>query len=394
MPGGLTRVGAQENSTTIANRFGAISKDTWVIASEPEKHEILSSQLGVNDGYTEGAELPSRVVENLFWMGRYMERAENNLRFIRTLFMQMNGIEQLPSECKKVLLQAATQLTSTYPGFVNNSALLNDPDAELRSLILDRDRVGSVTYAVSSLLSCAEQLPGLLSSDSQHIINNIADEIDTLSGRLGGDFLSAPEEPLGSLISSLLALVGIVNESMIRDTGWLFVELGRRLERASQTASLVRSLLFTRFDDSQESIILESLGMTVESLISYRRRFGGTLRINSMLELVLMDASNPRSVDYQLKSIVNTIYALPRERRTTELSAQLRFVMEAQSKVQLSKISQLSSADQDTNTRSDLDQLCAQIHQLLGEASNALSVEYFTQAEGPLHLLEYSGSVS
>jgi uncharacterized alpha-E superfamily protein len=293
-----------------------------------------------------------------------------------------------------VLLQAATQLTSTYPGFVNNSALLNDPDAELRSLILDRDRVGSVTYAVSSLLSCAEQLPGLLSSDSQHIINNIADEIDTLSGRLGGDFLSAPEEPLGSLISSLLALVGIVNESMIRDTGWLFVELGRRLERASQTASLVRSLLFTRFDDSQESIILESLGMTVESLISYRRRFGGTLRINSMLELVLMDASNPRSVDYQLKSIVNTIYALPRERRTTELSAQLRFVMEAQSKVQLSKISQLSSADQDTNTRSDLDQLCAQIHQLLGEASNALSVEYFTQAEGPLHLLEYSGSVS
>jgi uncharacterized circularly permuted ATP-grasp superfamily protein/uncharacterized alpha-E superfamily protein len=394
MPGGLTRVGAQENSTTIANRFGAISKDTWVIASEPEKHEILSSQLGVNDGYTEGAELPSRVVENLFWMGRYMERAENNLRFIRTLFMQMNGIEQLPSECKKVLLQAATQLTSTYPGFVNNSALLNDPDAEFRSLILDRDRVGSVTYAVSSLLSCAEQLPGLLSSDSQHIINNIADEIDTLSGRLGGDFLSAPEEALGSLISSLLALVGIVNESMIRDTGWLFVELGRRLERASQTASLVRSLLFTRFDDSQESIILESLGMTVESLISYRRRFGGTLRINSMLELVLMDASNPRSVDYQLKSIVNTIYALPRERRTTELSAQLRFVMEAQSKVQLSKISQLSSADQDTNTRSDLDQLCAQIHQLLGEASNALSVEYFTQAEGPLHLLEYSGSVS
>ncbi len=392
MPGGLTRVGAKQNSTAIANRFGAVSKDTWIIASEPEKHEILSSQLGVNDGYTEGAELPSRVVENLFWMGRYMERAENSLRYIRTLFMQMNGIEQLPTDCKSVLLQAATQLTSTYPGFVNNTPLQNDPDAELLSLILDRDRVGSVTYAVSSLLSCAEQLPGLLSSDSQHIINNIADQIDTLSSRLRGDFLSAPEEPLGSLISNLLALVGIVNESMIRDTGWLFVELGRRLERASQTASLVRALLFTHFDDSQESIILESLGMTVESLISYRRRFGGSLKINSMLELVLMDASNPRSVDYQLKSIVNTIYALPRERRTTELSAQLRFVMEAQSKVQLSKISQLCRTDQDANTRSELDQLCAQIHQLLGEASNAISVEYFTRVQGPLRLLQYSGS--
>lgn len=394
LPGGLTRVGATESATTIANHLGSFSKDTWVTASEPEKHEILSSQLGVDTGYTEGAELPSRVVENLFWMGRYMERAETSLRYIRTLFIQLNGVQSLPETVQTMLLRAATHLTSTYPGFMNDGARNTDLNTELLSIILDADRIGSVAHSVASVLSCAEQLPGLLSSDSQRIINQIADEIETLTPQLRGGFLSAPEEPLGPLLSNLLALSGIVNESMIRDTGWLFVELGRRIERATQTASLIRSLLFTRLDQFQESILLEALGMTVESLISYRRRFGGALKINYMLELVVMDASNPRSIEYQLKSIVNTIYALPRERRTTELSAQLRFVMEAQSKVQLSKINQLSLSDEESSTRSELDQLCAQVHQLLGDASNALSVEYFTHDQGPQQLVEYVGSLN
>ncbi|RBP51268.1 circularly permuted type 2 ATP-grasp protein [Arenicella xantha] len=394
LPGGLTRVGATESATTIANHLGSFSKDTWVTASEPEKHEILSAQLGVVSGYTEGAELPSRVVENLFWMGRYMERAETSLRYVRTLFIQLNGVQSLPQTCRATMLKAATHITSTYPGFVNNSELLNNPNSELLSILLDQNRIGSVAHSVTALIACAEQLPGLLSSDSQRIINQITDELDMLASDLSGDFLSAPEEPLGPLLSNLLALAGIVNESMIRDTGWLFVELGRRMERASQTASLLRALLFSRLGDFQESITLETLGMSVESLISYRRRFGGALKTNYMLELVLMDASNPRSIEYQLKSIVNTIYALPRERRTTELSAQLRFVMEAQSKVQLSKISQLSIADAVSESRMELDQLCGQIHKLLGDAYNALSVEYFTQAAGPQQLVEYVGNLN
>ena len=392
LPGGLTRVGAHESSTMIANHLGSFSKDTWILASEPEKHEILLPQIGADTGFTEGAELPSRVVENLFWMGRYMERAESSLRFIRTLFVQLNGIRQLPENCRHILLRALTHLTSTYPGFVNEPSILAAPDDELLSLILDRDRIGTVTNGISSLMSCAEQLPGLLSSDSQRIINDIADETQTLGSTLRGDFLTAPEESLDPLISSLLALSGIVNESMIRDTGWLFVELGRRIERASQTSSLVRSLLFTRFGNADEAILLESLGMTVESIISYRRRYGGSLNINNMLEMVLMDVSNPRSLEYQLKSIVNTIYALPRERRTTELSAQLRHVMEAQSKVQLSKISGLSNADAATDTRPELDQLCAEVHASLAASSQALSQEYFVHAQDAQQLLEYGES--
>ena len=102
MPGGLTRVGSEEASFIISNQAGSQSKDTWVVASEPER--VIASLDADDTAPAREADLislPSRVVENLFWMGRYAERAEASLRILRTVFMILNGEEPISSECKK-----------------------------------------------------------------------------------------------------------------------------------------------------------------------------------------------------------------------------------------------------------------------------------------------------
>jgi uncharacterized alpha-E superfamily protein len=133
--------------------------------------------------------------------------------------------------------------------------------------------------------------------------------------------------------------------------------------------------------------------MTVESIISYRRRFGGSLKMDKMLTLILMDTSSPRSLAYQIKNIVQSIRDLPGEPDDADISTQLRHMMEADSQLKLSRIDQLSSADETSNVRHNLDQLCARVHHLLSEASNALSKEYFDHAQGARQLVGHSGSI-
>nr|MCH1932747.1 alpha-E domain-containing protein [Shewanella shenzhenensis] len=85
----------------------------------------------------EVSNLPSRVIENLFWFGRYAERAELSLRLMRTIFKQLNGIEPFPPESRDVLLTAMSQLTGCLPGFTEDAELLENPNDELAALVID-----------------------------------------------------------------------------------------------------------------------------------------------------------------------------------------------------------------------------------------------------------------
>ena len=158
MPGGLTRVGSAENTFSISNQTGAYSKDTWVIASEPER--VNASKTRESPTPMREAELislPSRVVENLFWMGRYAERAEALLRLLRTVFVLLNSEEPISNVCRRQLLLCITETTSMLPGFKNASdELINDPSQELMAAVADAKRMGSVRSNLNALLYCLD----------------------------------------------------------------------------------------------------------------------------------------------------------------------------------------------------------------------------------------------
>lgn len=388
MPGGLTRVGRQERTALISNQKGAISKDTWVLASEPEKLTPLQAHPADTIDSRDSAALPSRVVENLFWMGRYAERAENGLRLMRTVFLQTSDAVATPVTARNLLLESVTRLTATSPGFIQNPALRDNFSGELVSVIADRQRTGSISSCIQSMLSSAEQSKEMLSADTQRIINDIRDQAEVLEKTLQSSLASAPEEALDPLVTSLLSLAGILQESMIRGMGWRFIDMGRRLERAMQTVNLARSLLIEQLNEGDEAVVLESLLMTSEVLLSYRRRYRASLNVRDVLELILLDASNPRSILYQLEKLESHVAALPAPiSDSRELEGEERCVLEALSKVRLSELAVLTRTDAATGKRPELDQLFARAQYLLAETSNHIARKFFDHSQGPQQLV-------
>jgi uncharacterized alpha-E superfamily protein len=384
MPGGLTRVNLDADRKIISNQRGSVSKDTWVLASEPEK--IISLRTPDSQQGQEGtSELPSRVVENLFWMGRYAERAESALRLLRTVFIQINKTEALPDEVCRTLLKTVTNVTSTYPGFTSfDPEVLKNPEPEMISIILDHNRIGSVANNLTAMIKSAEQVKEQLSSDTQRVINNVGDELDALKANLKPGGLSAPEEALAPLVTALLALTGLIHESMIRDNGWHFIEIGRRIERALQIVSSSRSMLTSKFDEIEQEVLIEAALFCGETLIPYRRRYQNGINIENGLEMILLNTKNPRSLIYQLEQLQQHFFDLPGNKDV--LSNESKILLEAVTALKLSDITQLAGAE--TLIRQDLDQLLARVQYLVGGAAKAISQRYFDHAQGPQLLVK------
>ena len=391
MPGGLTRVGLEPASFIISNQAGSQSKDTWVIASEPERSAVLAND--TDDTPAKEADLislPSRVVENLFWMGRYAERAESSLRLLRTVFLLLNGEEPISDICKRILLEAVTDVTATHPGFINaNDELINRCDEELLLIVKDINRLGSVRSNLNAMIGCADESKELLSSDTMRVINDIRDAISELDVALSGGMAAAPEEALDPLVSALMALSGLAQESMVRDFGWRFMEIGRRLERGILTTKILDNLLVTEVTESDQTLLVEALLSSLESLISYRRRYRARMGIQSSLDLVMMDTSNPRSLLYQIEQLGTHIAALPKSIESRhELTPKERAILECETLIKLSLL-------KDLNTRIDgkrqrLAHNLNRINELLGSLSNFISDTYFDHRESSQQLVRNS----
>ena len=384
MPGGLTRVNLDADKKIISNQRGSVSKDTWVLASEPEKQ--ISLRPVDTQPSTEGTNaLPSRVVENLFWMGRYAERAESALRLLRTVFIQLNKTEKLPDAVCRTLLSAVTHVTATYPGFTSlQTNLFKNPEPEMISIILDHHRLGSVANNLIAMVQTAEQVKEQLSSDTQRVINDIGDELEQLKFALEPESLSAPEEALAPLITTLLAFAGLIHESMTRGNGWHFMEMGRRLERALQIVNTLRSLLVTSFDETDQETLIESSLLCSEALIPYRRRYQNGIRIDQGLEMLMLNTKNPRSLIYQLQQLESHFADLPDNR--DEFSTEHKLLLEATTALKLSDIRMLSKTQ--IGIRGDLDQLLSRLQYLISTAAKAIGQRYFDHTEGPQLLVK------
>ncbi len=388
MPGGLTRVGTRAGEFEISNRLGSLSKDTWVLASEPERYATPEAWPAPSSAVDTGGgmELPSRVVENLFWMGRYSERSEAALRLLRTVLGKLQGEEYINAFTRPLLLRTVTQLTCTYPGFTRESTLNTAPDEELMSVILDGERVGSVMFSLKALLNAVDQVKDYVSADTQRILNELSDALANLPGTLRRGYYSAPEEALGSLVTILLALAGLAKESMLRGHGWTFLDLGRRIERGLQTASLLRSL-WVPAERQQEHVVIETALTSAESLMTFRRRYRGDPSLGNGLDLLLLEPANPRALCFQLERISEHLDALPATSAGNRLSREAQLVLEATTALRLSDPAKLALVKPGEHLRGGLDQLLSRVQRLLNETATALHDRYFDHDTGPQPML-------
>jgi uncharacterized alpha-E superfamily protein len=197
-------------------------------------------------------------------------------------------------------------------------------------------------------------------------------------GRISSDRDDAVDTVLSGLLESLLALSGLMAESMVRDHAWQFLEAGRRLERALQVTGLVAALLTTERDPSTESIVAESVLMAAESIITYRRRYRSHAQVSTLLDLLLLDSGNPRSLRYQLDRLVDTIGALDAARHDESASIAAALAFEASTVLDDSDTKTLARSGNGA-FRFELGRFLDEIRDLLMRIGNAIGADNFTR---------------
>ncbi len=315
MPGGLTRVAPEADQAHITNQRGAWSKDTWVLSREPERLTgfwLLSSPTA--DAVEPALAMSSRAAENLFWLSRYAERAESVVRQLRVASDRITefapGANPAGNAASRVLLEALTGTTGTFPGFVGEGAdeRVLAPAAELRSLLSDAWRVGSVAHSIRRMLDAAAEVRDQLSPDTWLVVGHLDRDLAEGGATLAPAAFSGA---LGRVVHAMLAWSGLSAESMVRDDGWQFMEAGRRIERALHLCQLLRATVTTQRDDATDSLVLESVLIATENIITYRRRYRSRAQIETALDLLLLDEGNPRSLAFQVDHLLAAADAIP-----------------------------------------------------------------------------------
>lgn len=386
MPGGLTRVAHDKDDFIVSNQAGGISKDTWVLASEPSKPMAVLPQAGRNqliDAVTEP--LTSRAADHLFWVGRHLERTEAAARLLRTVLLKFGDMleyqDVVDSASLTVLLRGLTHVTATYPGFVKGgSQLLKAPQAELLSLAKNIQRPGSLAANIQAFVQSAFNIRDLWSQDTWRSVDNIQHRWQQRV--MNNDISIEPlQSSLDELITGIVAFAGLTAESMTREAGWLMLDSGRRLERALALIALLRATVVMRHDNAVQNQVLEAVLVSTDSLTIYQRRYRSLIQLPMVLELLLLDETHPRSVAYQLQHLSAHVAALPRERSKSRLSEEERLIIKAYTDLRLSNLVDLLKIDEDEGLYADLERRLSDTTDLLWRIAEIIARAYFSHSQ-------------
>ena len=295
MPGGLTRVASAADTRVISMQRGGSSKDTWVLASGPvSTFSLLRRSIGPQDLVRSGTNLSSRVVENLFWFGRYCERCDATARLLRIALGRFG--DNLPGDDDERARPVVLELLR-HAGILPAGA--GEPgDGELssalRAAIVDESHPG-LASDLRQLRRVASQLRERLSLDNWRTINRLTQGLTQRRARQGfSDLLGE----LDTAIAASATLSGFTLDNMTRDPGWRFLSIGRRLERLLWLCATLKQTLA-----GAPEMDLTWLLRFADSIITYRARYMTRPEWLPVLDLLILDEANPRSVAFQLMGL-------------------------------------------------------------------------------------------
>ncbi|MEM7476966.1 MAG: circularly permuted type 2 ATP-grasp protein [Planctomycetota bacterium] len=314
LPGGLARVGPTQDCLLGSPVSGHLTVDCWIADDCPTSGAItlLPAPDAAIEPQRGGDDLPSRVAEHLFWLGRYLERSEAIARLLRTTLKCLVGEEfELGQSSLPRLTAALASIGQLPPDCVIEGLGEAYPSLEsmLPASVFSKDQPGSLQQALRSMVYNASAVRDRLSIDGYRILRQTAEELNSPPPVSGG-VLGPALERLNQLITDLLAFSGLTSESMTRTYGWRFLQLGRRIERTHQTVELLSASLVPVSEP--ERLICEAVLESTDSVMTYHARYMNLVRPQLVLDLLVCDDTNPRSILYQLKRIDDAISRLPR----------------------------------------------------------------------------------
>ncbi|MBC7413632.1 MAG: circularly permuted type 2 ATP-grasp protein [Herminiimonas sp.] len=321
MPGALTRVATGPDSRVIAMQRGGASKDTWIQAvHQPPAQPVLPRSITADNLIRGDTRLASRIVEDLFWYGRYCERCDDITRLLRTAleFLLHTTPDARGSEWPTVQAFCAwaglielddDDEESTPSGAVRVPVEPTVPDDllvehGLLDAVIAIDGHGLVGN-LQRVYRVASHLRERLSVDNWHTLNRLAQRHPGLAQR---PTLAAAITMLNDTLTSLMTLSGFALDGMTRDQGWRFMSVGRRLERMQFIGKALDHALAMPADGN-----LDWLLEITDSIVTYRARYMAQPEWLPVLDLLLLDESNPRSLVFQLNGLLQFLPRLSSE---------------------------------------------------------------------------------
>lgn len=306
MPGGLVRVSESIDNPIVSMQSGGGSKDAWVLSNAPVGQESLLTPAGQPISLQPFAsDLPSRVADNLFWLGRYVERLEDLVRFLRCL------VNRLADESSVEPIAALTGLTELAEQLGIVSQPLHDPadfpllEKEVVQLIFSETRTGGIKELAGRIRYITSIVRDRFSYDTWSILNQIQSDLRAKPGRLP---LSSALTLLNKIVVDLAAFAGMEMENMTRGHGWRFLDCGRRVERGYRLLRLLRAVVA---NSQRQGALLDPILEIADSTLTYRRRYFSQAQLSGVLDLLIFERKNPRSVAYQAQALQEHATHLP-----------------------------------------------------------------------------------
>jgi uncharacterized alpha-E superfamily protein len=302
MPGGFCRISAQPDARAISMREGVQSADVWVLSNKPVAPETLLPASDAIHIQRILGNIPSRAADNLFWYGRYLERAEATLRVVRCLCARAIDMDFASGNVPATIEKLTRQLVAwgAVPEEQEDASTL----VIARTALADDSAYGSGLSGVRMARAAGSVIRERISVDASKLSRRL-DELLSDLGELPSetDVLDAADRAL----NILSALSGLAQENMNRNAGWRFLEIGRRIERAINTCRLAR--MFASDDATAED--LDVMLDLIDCQITYRSRYMTGIAVAPVRDMALLDPYNPRSVGFQFMTINDHLATLP-----------------------------------------------------------------------------------
>jgi uncharacterized circularly permuted ATP-grasp superfamily protein/uncharacterized alpha-E superfamily protein len=374
IPGGLVRVAEAEGSVVSMQR-GGHSKDAWVLWDGPvDTFSMLRPRNEPVELRRVPRVVPSSVADNAFWLGRYVERAENIARVLRAMIPRVRRAEEAELVCLIRLHRCLESRHSKLPRKRRPPTSV-ELEQEMASLVTDGKRPDSLACILKEVSRIGGNIRERLSADMMSLLGQLQDSIQIGNGT---QFLEYPAM-LTDCLELLSAFSGMERENINRGLGWLFMTIGRRLERAIYLTRQLREI--TTFPTEQDWSLLECLLEVADSSMTYRTRYYTTLQPLAVLDVLLADETNPRSLDFQLSHLANLYQKLPR-RLAVDLNA-MRAALALLRSFDLRKLKYPLPGTAAVNGSDGLSRLASflrELERLLPSWSNNLSSRYFSHA--------------
>ncbi len=391
MPGALTRVGSSLDSSLVSMQKGGSSKDTWVLSDGPVENVTL---LNTTRTHVElrrvGHNLGSRVANHLFWLGRYAERAESTARLLRSTLIRCSP-ESGMSETPLLLPLLASLRSLGVIEQVPTAAVLptqqEQIEARLLKAVFDRQHPVSIRSSVQHLQRIGVLLRDRISVDTWRVISQLSDPLESQGSTPSVSPVSDALNVLTRVILDMASFHGLAKENMTRAQGWMFLDMGHRVERIVYICELLLAGL--RSADAENPSLLEAILEVGDSTITYRNRYSLLPQLAAVYDLLMLDELNPRGLRFQFERINAHFRHLPREQHSAVLTPAMRVLIENNTRLQLCDPTELARVEPGKWGQTQVAKLLHQLIESMPALNDALTAGYFAHST-----ISSSGSAS